>query len=63
MTMPTMTMPTMTMTAATAAALAGGGDFAAAASDLLGELGYRSERILPGQSGGRRRPGPAVPGS
>ncbi len=46
-----MTMPTMTMTAATAAALAGGADFAAAATDLLGELGYRSDRILPGQSG------------
>ena len=51
MTMPTMTMPAMTMTAATAAALAGGADFAAAATDLLGELGYRSDRILPGQSG------------
>ena len=46
-----MTMPTMTMTAATAAALAGGADFAAAAAGLLGELGYRSDRILPGQSG------------
>ena len=32
-------------------ALAGGADFAAAATDLLGELGYRSDRILPGQSG------------
>ena len=51
MTMPTMTMPAMTMTDATAAALAGGADFAAAAAGLLGELGYRSDRILPGQSG------------
>ena len=32
-------------------ALAGGADFAAAATGLLGELGYRSDRILPGQSG------------
>ena len=62
-----MTMPIMTMTAATAAALAGGADFAAAASDLLAELGYRSARILPGPSGDagelfRQLPAP-VPGT
>ena len=33
------------------AALAGGADFADAATGLLGELGYRSDRTLPGQSG------------
>ena len=39
------------MTTATLAALADSGDFAAAAVDWLGELGYRSARTLPGQSG------------
>ena len=57
----------MTMTTATMAPLADSADFAAAASGLLAELGYRSARILPGQSGDagdlfRQRPAP-VPGT
>ena len=65
MTISAMAMTTTTMAAMSA--LADSSDFAAAASGLLAELGYRSARILPGQSGDagalfRQRPA-SVPGT
>ena len=46
-----MAMAMADTTMAAALARAGVGDFAAGAVALLGELGYRSGRVLPGQSG------------